>query len=238
MSARALFQQGKLDQAIEAVGADLRNDPTNVRNRTFLFELLCFAGAWDRAEKQLDVIAGASKEAGMGALVYRSALHAERLRQQMFADGELPPGGRANENVSGTLNGRPFTTLADADPRIGARLEIFAAGQYTWVPFEHIASVRMDEPRLARDLIWRSARVLTSPGFGGAELGEVLVPMLAPLTARQSDDELRLGRATDWDELAGGDYVPVGQKLLLIDGEPVPILELRELQIAPASSAA
>lgn len=238
MSARALFQAGKLDQAIEAVGADLRNDPTNVRNRTFLFELLCFAGAWDRAEKQLDIIAGASKEAGMGALVYRSALHAERLRQQMFAAGELPAAGHVNGDVGGTLNGRPFRSIADADPRIGPRLEIFAAGQYTWVPFEHIASIRMEAPKLARDLIWGSARVLTGPSFGGTELGEVILPMLAPLTARHADDELRLGRASDWEELADGRYAPVGQKLLLVDDEPVPILEIRELQISPAPVAA
>jgi len=33
--------------------------------------------------------------------------------------------------------------------------------------------------------------------------------------------------------LDGGGEAPVGQKLLLVDGEEFPILELRELEITP-----
>src|SRR4029077_9094547 len=103
---------------IEALGVGLRSNPADAQRRTFLFELLCFAGAHDRAEKQLDVLAGASREADMGALVYRAALHSERTRQEMFLKGDYPHGA-APGAVSGTVNGRPFQTLVDADPRIG-----------------------------------------------------------------------------------------------------------------------
>jgi len=235
LKARLLFEAGKVDEAIEALAADLRGDPTDVRRRTFLFELLCFAGAYDRAEKQLDVIAGSSREAQMGALLYRSALHAERLRQQMFEEGQYPEAGGTQPAVSGTLNGQPFTTLTDADPRIGARLEVYAAGQYTWLPLEHIAAVRMEPPRRLRDLLWAPARVVTGPRFRGEELGEVLLPALAPLSWRQPDGNVRLGRVTEWHELEGGAVVPVGQKVLLVDDEPFPLLELRELEIAPVA---
>jgi hypothetical protein len=57
-TARELFDAGKLNNAIEALGAELRERPTDLHRRTFLFELLCFAGNWDRADKQLDVLAG------------------------------------------------------------------------------------------------------------------------------------------------------------------------------------
>ena len=57
MNAQELFQAGKLNEAVQALGAELRDNPTDVRRRTFLFELLCFAGEYDRAEKQLDVLA-------------------------------------------------------------------------------------------------------------------------------------------------------------------------------------
>jgi protein involved in temperature-dependent protein secretion len=44
---------------------------------------------------------------------------------------------------------------------------------------------------------------------------------------------------TEWAELADGEVAPLGQKLLLVDGEAVPILELRELVIeGPSSSGA
>ncbi len=139
--------------------------------------------------------------------------------------------------MSGTLNGTPFTSLEDADPRIGARLEVFAAGQYTWLPLEHVASVRMAAPKLLRDLLWAPAMVRTGPGFRGEELGEVLLPALAPLSWRSPDGEVRLGRVTDWEELPDGDEAPVGQKMLLVDGEPFPILELRDLEIEAAVPA-
>ena len=237
MTARTLYQAGQLDEAITALGAEVRDNPTDVQRRTFLFELLCFAGQYDRAEKQLAVLGQGAPETQMGMLIYQSALHAERLRQTMFEQGTWP-GGPAPRAVSGTLNGQPFSSLADADPRIGARLELFAAGQYTWIPFEQIASVSVQPPKRLRDLLWTPARVRTADNFRGVELGEVLVPALAPLTWRHPDGAVRLGRVTEWAALEDGAEAPVGQKMLLVDGEEFPILELRELVIDPAPAAA
>jgi len=231
-----LFRAGRLNEAVEALIAEVRDDPTDVRRRTFLFELLCFAGQWDRAEKQLDVLSQRGRDAAMGTLLYRSALHAERVRQEMFTTGSFPSGPPPRP-VSGTLNGSPFQSLTDADPRIGARLELFAAGQYTWIPLEQIASVRMQAPQRLRDLLWAPAAVRTSPDFRGIELGEVLVPALAPLSWMHHDDGVRLGRVTAYEPLPENGEAPIGQKLLLVDGEEFPILELRELDIVPAPVA-
>src|SRR5690606_20649315 len=225
------YEQGRLSEAIQVLGGNLRQDPTLVRERTFLFELLCFAGEFDRAEKQLDLIAQTSREAEMGALLYRSALHAERTRQQLFLDNRAASGSPAPERLSGTLNGEPFSSISDADPRIGARLEVYAAGQYTWIPFAQIASVTAPLPQRLRDLLWIPAVVRPGESFTRAELGEVLVPATTPLAWRSSDEEVRLGRVTDWEELPDGTVVPIGQKLLRVDDELVPILEVRELVI-------
>jgi type VI secretion system protein ImpE len=237
VSAQVLFQAGELDGAIERLGADLRANPMDVRGRTFLFELLCFAGQYDRAEKQLDVIAGANKEAEMGAMLYRSALHAERDRQAMFEKNEGMAGDGGKPPIAGMFNGQAFASMEDADPRIGARLELFAAGQYTWIPLEHVSQVVMEPPKRLRDLLWAPARVQTGPDFEGLELGEVLLPVLAPLSWKSSDPAVRLGRSTDWVELADGRTVPVGQRLFVIDDEAVPILELRDLEISAAGDA-
>jgi type VI secretion system protein ImpE len=235
--ANDLYRAGKLDEAIQALGASLRDDPTDSRRRTFLFELLCFAGEYDRAEKQLEVLAQGGKNAELGTLVYRAALNAERTRQEMFRTGSYAR-GPAPRPVSGTLNGRPFTTLTDADPRIGARLEVYAAGQYTWIPFEHLLSIRMEAPKRLRDLLWAPAIVRPGPGFRNYDLGEVLIPALAPLSAQHADREVRLGRVTEWQELSDGEQAPVGQKLLLVDDEEFPILEIRELEITPTPTGA
>ena len=234
MHARELFQAGRLDEAIESLGVELRRDPTDAQRRAFLFELLSFAGNHDRAEKQLDVLGTANTQAGIGALTYKAALQADRLRAEMFTTGALPS-GPAPAAVSGTLNGQPFTSLEDADPRVGARLEVFAGGQYLWLPFEHVASLRMEQPARLRDLLWAPAKLLTGPGFRGVELGEVLLPVLTPLAAHHPDPLVRLGRLTVWDELPGGGQAPAGQRLLLVDGEEVPLLDVRELVIVPAA---
>lgn len=236
MNPQELLRAGRLDEAIEALGAELRVEPGDAQRRIFLFELLCFAGAYQRAEKQLDILAQRGPDAAMGTLLYRSALHAEQIRQEMFVEGRFPS-GPAPRPVTGRLNGTPFTSLTDADPRIGARLEVHAAGQYTWIPFEQIASVRMNAPSRLRDLLWAPATVRTSPDFQGVELGEVLIPALAPLTWHDDNDAIRLGRVTEWRDLGNGTDGPVGQKLLLVDGEEFPMLELRDLDIVPATAA-
>lgn len=231
MNAAELYRAGRLDDAIDALGEAVRSDPTDAQRRTFLFELLCFAGNYDRAEKQLDVLARAGQEAELGTLLYRGALHAERVRQRMFSpDGLLPASGEPRP-VSGTLNGQPFNVLEDSDPRIGARLELFVAGQYTWLPLEHVASVTMASPRRLRDLLWAPVTVQPSEAMRAMELGEVLMPVLTPGAWRHDDPMVKLGRITEVEDLPDGRSIPVGQKLWLVDGQELPILELRALDI-------
>ena len=232
MNAHGLFKQGKLDEAIETLGVELRDNPTDAQRRAFLFELLCFAGSYDRAEKQLGVLGRNGKDAELGVLLYYAALHAERIRQDMFEKESFPLSSA--RVVGGTLNGKPFDTMTDADPRIGPRLELFAAGQYSWMPFEHIATIRIEAPKRLRDLLWIPAIVRPNDSFRGLEMGEVLLPVIAPQSSQFDDADIRLGRVTEFNRLDDGTEVPVGQKILLVDGEEFPMLELRELEFAVA----
>jgi type VI secretion system protein ImpE len=233
-NANQLFQAGRLKEAVQALNEDVRNHPEDTKRRTFLFELLCFSGEYDRAEKQLDLLAEAGPNSEAGALLYRSALHAERTRQDLFQRKEYPkPGGGASagaESTHGTLNGKPFQTIADADPRIGPRLEVFAGGNYLWINFEHLASIQIQPPRRLRDLLWTPAVVRAGPALKSTELGEVLLPVLSPFAWQHSDEAVRLGRITLWEEDESGAVAPVGQKMLLVDGEEFPLLEIRKLE--------
>jgi len=236
MTARELYQAGKLAEAVQALNVELRDNPADTKRRTFLFELLCFAGNFDRADKQLEILAQESKDAQLGALVYRAALHAERIRCELFQKKDYPhKNGADPAELKGSWNGKPFESISDTDPRIGGRLEVFAAGQYLWIPFEHIASIEVQAPKRLRDLIWATAILRPSPAFQERELGEVLLPVLSPFSFQQEDDALKLGRATGWRE-QDGEMVPFGQKMFLIDDEEAPILELRRLEILAASS--
>lgn len=238
MKAEQLLREGKLDEAVDELGAFLRDNPGNVRSRTFLFELLCFRGEHERARKHLAIIGQATKDSAIGALLYEGALAAEEIRRRMFETDDLPsPLQVGSERVSGSLNGKPFATLSDADSRIGARLEVFAAGDYLWLPFEHIAEIQIDPPKRLRDLLWSPARLRTGPAFQDKDLGEILLPVLCPLTYQHSDPEVRLGRMTEWCSDEQGRERPYGLKMLLVDGEETPLLEIRQLTVTKAISA-
>jgi type VI secretion system protein ImpE len=235
MNAKELFHAGKLEDAIQSLVAELKNDPGNDRQRTFLFELLCFAGAFDRAEKQLDVLAqSGNKNAELGTLLYRGAIAAERTRQGMFENRTFPASSDA-ETVSGSIDERHFDWISDADPRIGPKLEVFAAGAYMWIPFVHIESIEIPQPRRLRDLLWTPAVVRTGPAFEDKDLGEVLLPAMCPLSAKSSDDAVRLGRSTVWEESAEG-AIPLGQKVLIVDDEEIPLLQIRRLTFETGAS--
>jgi type VI secretion system protein ImpE len=238
MTAHELFRAGKLTEAIQALTGEVRQNPLDSQKRTFLFELLCFAGELDRGEKQLDVLSQGGNQAELGSLLYRAALHAERERQQFFKNKAYEaPGAEPPRAPVGVFNGKPFAEISDADTRIGARLEVFIAGRYLWVPFAHIASIQMQPPKRLRDLLWAPMLVRNGPGFQGRDLGEVMAPVLSPFTGTHPNDNVRLGRATVWEEVDGAE-VPFGQKMLLVDGEEVPLLELRTLEFSTAGEAA
>ena len=72
------------------------------------------------------------------------------------------------------------------------------------------------------------------------ELGEVLVPAIYPFSWKHDDESVWLGRITDWmtDQEHGDFEYPLGQKVLLVDGEEVPFLEIRSLEFHAAQAAA
>lgn len=239
MTARELFQAGQLKEAIQALGRELRDNPADAQRRTFLYELLCFSGDYGRAEKHLSLLAQASPDAEVGALLYRSAMMAERKREAFFeAKDYLKSQESEPKPLSGTLNGEPFQSIEDADARIGPRLEVFLAGEYLWLPFEHLGSLTMEQPRRLRDLLWSSAVVMAGPALQGKDFGQVLLPVLYPFSYKNPKDVVKLGRETEWTPSDTDGEIPAGQKLLLLDGEKVvPFLEIRSLEFHTAEPA-
>jgi type VI secretion system protein ImpE len=168
----------------------------------------------------------------MGALMYRSAVSAERKRQAFFEAKQYEGGSTPSKLRSGTLNGEKFNSIEDIDPRIGPRLEVFIAGEYVWLPFAQIGSLTMGPPRFLRDLLWASATVTAGPAMEGKEFGEVLMPVLYPFSARHHSDAVKLGRETDWVSTPEDPIeIPYGQKLFVLDEDrSIAILEIRSLQ--------
>src|ERR1051326_626201 len=265
--AKELFSAGKLNEAIEELIREVKANPNDGATRTFLFELSCLAGDWDRAEKQLDVIGHQSTEAGLGVMVYRANINAERERKRVFAEGiqphflREPPAyidlhvaalnhlaqghmsearaalDRAEEErpaISGKIDGKEFQDFRDYDDFVGPVLELIVKDKYAWLPFEHIKSIRISPPRQLRDMIWASAHVEASDGT----IGEVFMPTLYVGTSSATDDQVRLGRMTDWRELNENLYWALGLRLFLVDGEARTVFEATPVEFNVSESKA
>ena len=234
--AKQLLDANNVREAERLLTMHLRQNPADGAQRSFLFELLCFSGKYDRAEKQLGVLATGTREAEMGVVLYYSALHAEKVRHDTFQKKGFPATS-TSESVPGRINGKPFRSISDADMEIGARLEVYAAGAYLWIPFQHIASVQIEPPRRLRDTLWTPAFIITGPGFRGTDIGEVLLPAVYPFSWKSDDQSVWLGRTTAWAADEDGQEFPVGQKTLIVDGERVPLLEVRSLEFTTDGTA-
>lgn len=90
MDARQNLIHGDLEQALQQLQLEVRKDPSDVKHRIFLFQLLVVMGQWDRALTQLNLIG--ELDAGALAMVqtYREAIFCEALRKEVFAGKRTP----------------------------------------------------------------------------------------------------------------------------------------------------
>src|ERR1044071_7996959 len=88
--AKTLLETGNLKGATEAALAYVKSNPTNGAGRIFLFELSIFAGDWERAKRQLDVIGHQDTTAMIGSKIYEQCIVAEGKRADFFSKGAKP----------------------------------------------------------------------------------------------------------------------------------------------------
>ena len=257
MDATELYRAGRLADAIAAQVAEVKARPADAGRRLFLFELLAFAGEHDRARRQLDAVHHDNAELDMATLGYRKLLDSEAARRRFLAEGVEPEvlgvltdamklrieaagmlrlgrpaeakalldqADEATPAARGTLNGRPFAALRDADDLFGGVLEVMAQGKYFWVGLEQVVGLGLKPPRHPRDLLYAPARLDLE-----AETGEVFLPALYPGSAAHADDQVRLGRVTDWVPAEAGPTLGIGARLFLVDDDAIGLLEWREL---------
>ncbi len=261
MTATELYKAGKLQDAITAQIQEVKASPSDQGKRLFLFELLAFSGDLERARRQLDAINYTEPELAAGVLAYKKMLESEQARRQFFKDG-VPPrffgeqpehvhwrieaANRLRENrpdevaqclakaaetaptVRGTLNDAPFEGLRDADDLFAGVLEVMAQGAYYWVPLEQVEDLTVKPPRFPRNLIWAPARLEMRESAGN-----VFLPALYPGTYDDPDDQIKLGRQTNWRGGEAGPVFGVGLRTFLVGEDAVPLLEWRQLTITP-----
>jgi type VI secretion system protein ImpE len=127
--------------------------------------------------------------------------------------------------TAGSIDGRPFEWIADADSRIGPCLEIIIDGKYMWAPFERVQSIQMEAPTDLRDVVWTQAIATWSNGGRTT----VLIPTRYAGIDGSQDPALLMSRRTEWQEQPGDTFLGTGQRMLATDTGEYPLLEIREI---------
>ena len=130
--------------------------------------------------------------------------------------------------TAGTLDGKPFAWIADADSRLGPLLELIREGKYYWVPFCRIRRIAMPVPADLRDLVWVPAQFVWTNG--GEASGHI--PTRYARTEASTDGSLRLARKTEWQELPEETFIGTGQRILATDEGEQPLLQCRLIDFA------
>jgi len=260
-NAKTLLAEGNLDGATQAVLDHVKSAPTDIPARIFLFELALFGGNWERAAKQLDVIGHQDAGALIGSMIFRQNLAAEKDRSSFFGDGLkpgilAPPPGyiedllNANNRIregsifearsildtieeerpafACTVNGEAVEDFRDYNDPTMCVFEVFFKESYSWLPFENVVSIEFFEPKGLRDIYWRQAKVELNTGTSG----EMFFPTLYAGSAKSEDDQIKLGRKTDWLDLGEDLFSGIGQKLYWMDGKDRSIMDLRTIEFS------
>lgn len=263
MDAGTLFRNGDLGGAVEAATRAVKAHPTELSHRTFLFELLCFTGDVERAARQLDVVGHQDAATEPAVQVYRNILHAEHLRRRLFSESlgpeflaDPPPfihlhleaiaqlrsgdatGAAATlaraeatrGSLQGQINGAAFDGCRDCDDVLAPLLELIIVRDYVWVPFEQIRELDIAAPERPRDLLWIPARLelVTGAQYRG------YVPVLYEGSHRHANDQVKLGRQTEWIGSEGEPVRGAGQRTFLAGDDGYAVLDTRRVEFASA----
>ena len=243
---------------------EVRKAPRDARLRTFLFQLFCIFGEWDRALNQLTVASELDPGAIPMAQTYRALIRCEILRGKIFAGTRTPTiFGNPEpwmslliEAIRGTASG----AMAEA-----ARLrdEAFeqaptSTGTIGEERFEWVADA---DPRLGPMLegivegryVWipfhRIAQILVEEPtdlrdqvwmpveFTWANGGQAVgfVPTRYPGSSDAQDVSLALATRTEWQDQGHDWFFGFGQRMLATDNGEVPLMDLRRLRIDAAA---
>ncbi len=259
MTAYELYQQARLDEAIDAALQRVKSAPTDIDDRMVLCDLLCLGNQLERADRQLDVAAQQQPGLAAGIGLYRQLIRAAIARQDFFQSGRVP---EFMVDVSEVLKLHLRASIALREGTVSEagdllrhaeQLRAPAPGQCDDRPFEDVRDLDdLTGPLLEvltstgkyywvgweriEQLEFRPPRYLRDLLWRQAEMvirggpeALVYVPVLYFGSHDSQDAEVRVGRKTDWLESPGGPTRGVGQRMLLVGDEERPILSIGRL---------
>lgn len=257
--AKTQLDAGDLRGAIESALSTVKANPTNEGARIFLFELSCYSGDWERAERQLEVIGHQDINAAIGTLIYRQNFKAERDRLKFFADGLKPEFLSAPPDyVAGLLaannrlregGGAEARQLLDDVEEHRPAISCVVNGE-TYEDFRDYNDRTMCvfEVILKDNYMWLPMEQIDKIEFfkpktlrdlywiqANVEMangtgGEMFFPALYANSWKSDNDQARLGRMTEWLDSGAEILTGEGTKMFWMDGKDKSIFDLETIE--------
>ncbi|UJF20490.1 type VI secretion system accessory protein TagJ [Shewanella sp. OMA3-2] len=250
-----MLGNGQLQEAILYVEGKLRDDPMNVDFKSAHIELLCINGSLERADKQLNFLVQKHPDFLIGAANLRQLIRAEQARQdfmkgqavpKLFADADphsealmklrlaLTDGQddmaqcslnleQQRPQVNLELDGKLSEEIRDLDDTLGGFIEVFGTdGHYYLAQLSEIDYINFKPVSSLIENVWRRVELAIKNGPSG----EAHIPMVY---GGSESDAQKLGRETDWQEIATDVMVGKGLKMWFVDDNATPLNQFKKI---------
>ena len=266
--AERALREGDPEGALRGLQEQVKRNPSDVKLRVFLFQLLSVMGQWERALNQLNVAAEMDPGALAMAQMYREAVKCELLRAEVFAGQKSPMiFGEPDQWLALLIESLLTRERSGSEQAEQLRARAFeeapaTSGSIEGQAFEWIADADMRLGPVCEAIIngryyWvpfaRLSRIdLEAPSdlrdlvwmpahFQFSNGGESvgLIPTRYPGSESSAETGIRLSRVTIWNEQSPDVFVGLGQRLFTTDHGEHAILDVRTLVFdSPAAEAA
>lgn len=263
VDAKDYLKAAKLEEALASLQEAVRSNAADAKLRTFLFQLLCVMGQWQRASTQLRVLADLGPETKMLGSIFQPVIDCEVLRRDVF-EGKRTPiiFGEPQEWMGWAVQANELNGKGKHDAAQELRDKAFEAaptssGTLNGQPFEWIADADLRigpflEVILEGHYYWvpfcriKKAHIeaptdlrdlVWAPAqFLWVNGGEASghIPSRYAGTELSADGQLRMARKTEWVERGGGLNAGVGQRVLATNEMEHPLLECRDIELTQA----
>lgn len=256
MTPESMLKEGRLDEALQLLSAQVRGSPADAKSRVFLFQLLSLLGQWDRAQNQLNVSGELDALNTLMVSAYGKALQGELVRADVFAGRRMPSMiGEPAQWAALLLQALKFDAENRHAQAAVLREQAFeqaepVSGNIDGEPFEWIADA---DPRFGPCL-----EIIINSGYSWVPFSRLkqlkfeapsdlrdkvwapvqvtwsnggqavgFIPCRYPGSELADDSGLVLARKTDWVDATADLQIGCGQRMLATDSGEYPLLDAR-----------
>ena len=258
MRAEELIKNAQVKEALLSLSESIRDKPSDVSLRTFLFQLLCIDGQFQRAHKQLGLIQELDPITMAMSKTYQHVIQCETLRQAIFSADKTPlvfgepPHWVALliealrlENNNQQLEAEKIRQNAyqDIPPTQG----MINGESFEWLADADSRIGPLMEGFINGHYFWIPLQCIAKIKLSEPEdLRDLIwlpcefhwvngggatgfIPACYPNSCDDEDPLIQMGRKTHWAPIAEQSFMGKGQKMLVTDQNDYPLFDVREI---------